>query len=526
MDTSKLTPRQILEIKGAFIFFILCCSLGALSVIFQILAHINFRNTIVTAVFLVFMVIMSLLIYRRKRSLKPALALEWVVGIGLLFATILTRYRYASTMDWTYSAQSYHLAAYSIGLIVMMHFLYNKNLFRVLAVIFFVNWIVYLYVAWSNGVTFYMQSVIDGKAVHDGVQIHREVFYMMIMGIITFIAYRAIGITEEYGHKFEKQGDLIRKQVMAQHELTVEIKRRMDDLFQRLESQNRTVEDFNDSIQSQASTFEEVSAAMEELLASAESISSMAVNQLDENKNMEEIIGEFRRVKEETNKNLDLTLDEMNAAVSKTSTGHEKIEAVTSTIAEISEQSKRIAETVSVIIDIADKINLLSLNAAIEAARAGDSGRGFAVVADEIGKLAVQTTDSIKEIEQVLAMSSRTTTDGVEVISAAAIIIRDMIDNIAQSSEKIKLLKSSMAMEEGQIESLIGQMEKNIGISRAIDQGTAEQKQAITGSNAAIEQVNTVIMGMASGVNSLAELSKDIYDDAKLILDKSAEAAE
>jgi len=157
---------------------------------------------------------------------------------------------------------------------------------------------------------------------------------------------------------------------------------------------------------------------------------------------------------------------------------------------------------------------------------AGDYGRGFAVVADEIGKLAVQSTDSIKEISSVLSLSSQTTANGVQVIGDAAVIIRDMIDNIAASSDKIKLLKDSMAQEQGQIEGLIGQMQKNMEISRSINQGTTEQKQAITGSNTAIEQVNSVVMGMADAVNNLAALSKNIFDDAKLILDKSIEAAE
>jgi methyl-accepting chemotaxis protein len=525
MDTSTLTPRQILEIKGSFLFLVLSCFLGCLSILFQILARINIRNTVVTTVFVIFMISMAILIYRRKKSLRPAAVLEWIGGVGMLFATMLTRYRYAGTMDWTYAAQSYHLAAFSVGFIIMTHFLYNKNLYRVLAVVFFINWFVFLAMAYSNGVTFYMYSVIDGKAVHDGIQIHREIFYVVLMGLVTFISYRSITVTDDYGRKNEKQGDLIRKQAGLQRGLSVEIGRRMNDLFGQLESQNRTVDDINMGIQSQAATFEEVSAAMEELLASADSISSMAVNQLDENKKMESIIGEFRRVKEETKKNLDLTLEEMNAAESKTSTGHEKIETVTSTIAEISEQSQRIGETVSIIIEIADKINLLSLNASIEAARAGEYGRGFAVVADEIGKLAVQTSDSIKEIERVLSLNSKTTADGVEVIRSAAVIIRTMIDNIAASSGKIKLLKGSMALEERQIGNLIVQMEKNIEISRAIDQGAIEQKQAIAGSTSAIEQVNQAITGMADGVSNLAVISKNISTDAKLLLDKSAEAA-
>ena len=526
MDTSNLTPRQILEIKGAFLYLVLSISLGTISVVFQALAGVNIQNTISTIGFLAFISVITSIIYRRKKALKPALVFEWISGIGMLLATMFTKFRYAGTMDWTYAAQGYHLAAISVGFIVMTQFLYNKNLYRVLAVAFFVNWAVFLVFASSNGVTFHLQSIVDGTIVHDGLQIHREIYYIILMGIIAFISYRNIPIMEDYGNKYQKQGDLICRQSELQHGLTVEIKRRMDDLFQRLESQNRSVETINDSIQSQASTFEQVSAAMEELLASADGISSMAVNQLGENRKMDGIIGEFRQVREETNRNLDLTLDDMGTAVSKTSTGHEKIGAVTSTMAEISEQSKRISETVSVIIDIADKINLLSLNASIEAARAGDYGRGFAVVADEIGKLAVQTTDSIKEISSVLNLSSQTTADGVRVIGDAAVIIRDMIDNIAASSDKIKLLKNSMAREEGQIESLIGQMERNIEISRSIDQGTTEQKQAITGSNTAIEQVNGVITGMADAVNNLAALSKNIFDDAKLILDKSTEAAE
>ncbi len=526
MDTSNLTPRQILEIKGAFLFLILSICLGTVSVVFQAMAGVNIQNTISTLGFLIFMVIISSIIYRRKKSLKSALVFEWIGGTGMLLATMFTKYRYAGNMDWTYAAQGYHLAAISVGFIVMTQFLYNKNLFRVLALVFFINWAVFLVLASSNDVTIYMQSIVDGKIVHDGIQIHREIYYIILMGIITFVSYRNMPIMEDYGHKYEKQGDLIRRQAEAQHGLSVEIKRRLDDLFQRLESQNRSVETINDSIQSQAATFEQVSAAMEELLASAEGISGMAVNQLGENKKMDGIIGEFKRVREETNRNLDLTLDDMSTAVSKTSTGHEKIGAVTSTMAEISEQSKRISETVSVIIDIADKINLLSLNASIEAARAGDYGRGFAVVADEIGKLAVQTTDSIKEISSVLSLSSQTTANGVQVIGDAAVIIRDMIDNIAASSDKIKLLKDSMAQEQGQIEGLIGQMQKNMEISRSINQGTTEQKQAITGSNTAIEQVNSVVMGMADAVNNLAALSKNIFDDAKLILDKSIEAAE
>jgi methyl-accepting chemotaxis protein len=65
------------------------------------------------------------------------------------------------------------------------------------------------------------------------------------------------------------------------------------------------------------------------------------------------------------------------------------------------------------------------------------------VVADEIGKLAVQTSDSIKEIEGVLAVSTRTTTEGVEVIKSTAEMVKGFIGNMAENSEKIKVLRKA-----------------------------------------------------------------------------------
>ncbi len=526
MDTSNLTARQILEIKGAFLYFTVCVIMGSLSGTFQVLARLQIRNAIFTFVIFGFIIVTAFLIYRRKRNLRPTKLLEWMNGTIAILAMSITRYRYGSSMDWTYAAQAYHIAAFSACFIIMIQFLYNKNLYRFLAVLFFVNYAVFLAYAASRGVAFHMHSVIDGAIVHDGIQIHREIFFFIVLGIMTFMSYRNIPITEDYDRKNEKQRDQIQRRSDIQRELFEETRNRVDDLFTRLEMQNRTVNDFADRIQNQAATLEEMSASMEELLATAERISMQATDQIRENSRMDGIIGELRSAKEDSRRNLDSTLEDMGAAASRTSTGHEKIGTVISTIEEISRQSVRISETVAIIIDIADKINLLSLNASIEAARAGDYGRGFAVVADEIGKLAVQTTDSIKEIERVLTLSTKATSDGVEVIQSAAVIIREMIDNISGASEKITLLKTSMAAEETRIGSLIEQMKRNLDLAGSINTGASEQKQAISSTTLAIEQANESMAAMVRGVNDLASISKEIYTDAEKVLEKSVEYAE
>jgi methyl-accepting chemotaxis protein len=276
-------------------------------------------------------------------------------------------------------------------------------------------------------------------------------------------------------------------------------------------------------MQSQAATFEEISATLEQLRSSSESINASTVDQIDGNVKMDDIIGDFKHIKIETKDNLNSTYAGLHGISERTSEANTKLQEVENTMNTIAAQSGKIAETVSIIVDIADKINLLSLNASIEAARAGEHGKGFAVVADEIGKLAFLTTESIKEIEKVLSLNNTVTKKGVDVIKDSSSMIKEMINAMSGSTDNIKILQDSLMIEEKYINSIIRQMETNIDLARSIGSGTNEQKSAIENTSNALEELNLLVSEMVTEISDLAHSSHNILDSAKALLKKAEE---
>lgn len=190
-------------------------------------------------------------------------------------------------------------------------------------------------------------------------------------------------------------------------------------------------------------------------------------------------------------------------AVDKTITGMNRIrDAVTSAATKIEglgEQSAEIGKIVAVIDDIAAQTNLLALNAAIEAARAGEQGRGFAVVADEVRKLAERVTDATKEIANLI--------EGVQ---------QGVDDSIKATEEGTKEVATGTEIAE-EAGSALNQITASVvAVSEQIEQISAaaeEVSASADGMVSFIENVNEIAVKSASAAEQMRSSANDVTEN-------------
>ncbi len=182
-----------------------------------------------------------------------------------------------------------------------------------------------------------------------------------------------------------------------------------------------------------------------------------------------------------------------------------------SAMGEIERSAQQSTQIIGVIDEIAFQINLLALNAGVEAARAGDAGRGFAIVAAEVRALAQRSAQAAKEIKALIATSTQQVGRGVTLVGETGRAFSLIGDQVVQISALMKDISTSVQEQE------IGLAEVNTAVN---------QMDQVTQQNAAmVEQSTAALHALAQEAEQLADLTGRFHLDGDVVADTKAQTA-
>ena len=320
--------------------------------------------------------------------------------------------------------------------------------------------------------------------------------------------------------EIDEAGAFLNAQINNLRSIVADYKGIILTLDSALNEMSSTAVEFSENSQSQAASAEEVTATIEEISAGMENVSKSASIQFKQLNAIMSLMTEFSKLIEEMSGVVDKSSSQTEKINNYAIEGEESLNRMQGSMTKVSDSSHEMTNIVGIINDISDQINLLSLNAAIESARAGDAGRGFAVVADEISKLADQTATSTSDIDSLIRGNNDEMKTGMENIRELIKRINTIIEGIGIINETMNTITSLMDEEKGMNTVVNTEAVKVKDLSEEIEKATMEQKIAISEIVKSVSSISELTQVIAEGSNSVSSTSKDVSELAHILEEK------
>jgi methyl-accepting chemotaxis protein len=272
----------------------------------------------------------------------------------------------------------------------------------------------------------------------------------------------------------------------------------------------RNLESLASNVQDTSVTIEQMASSIEQVARNAESLGSASTRTNQTVSEMAQAVSEVAKTAEEADRISQRAKDDAQTgdeAVGRTIEGIRTIadtmENTARVITGLGKRSQEIGKILEVIEEIADQTNLLALNAAIEAARAGEAGRGFAVVADEVRKLAERSVEATKEIGEVIRQVQQETQGAVETAKEGAGAAKQGIALADKAGLALRRIMESVTRSSQLMNQIAGSTGKQ-------SQASADVLRTVTEMSSASTQVATAVREQAAGSKQIRAAVENI----------------